>query len=318
MDQRNDSGQAISGLCRAFQLTNDPKYMEACKSALRTFDHEIAEGGVRFVDEKGYVWYEEVAVNPPAHILNGFIFALFGIYDYYRVTKDTHALSLFNQGIRTLKDKLHLYDTGGIIRYDLLTKGQLFRFKVTPKHPEDEHPIDKVVLSVEGSLSTLDIGSEGDDSESLTGSFLWYQPEEAHQDWGKSYNLDGRTVRNYTNRAARYSHAAFRVALPKEMPWEAQDIELVAEVFYKDVSTEKVFLEIHDGERYHRLGQLENKNDGRWKTIRFSFPSSFLRFGGRLSEGYHGLVVKQLKGLYNITGDAFFSNMSSKWAERTR
>ena len=36
-------------------------------------------GGVIFEDKKKDFWIEEYIVHPPTHILNGFIWALFGV-----------------------------------------------------------------------------------------------------------------------------------------------------------------------------------------------------------------------------------------------
>jgi hypothetical protein len=252
-----------------------------------------------------------VAVSPPAHILNGFIFALFGLYDYYRVTQDEHALELFNAGIETLRSKLHLYDTGRVTRYDLLLRGQLLRLIVPGRQPQSRYPIDKVVLTMDSAMNVLDIGTEGDsNSSNITGSFIY-----AETDWSPPYVADGRTaVRDYLdNPDANYEHGAFRLKLPKEIPWTAEGVSLRVEIYYKDITTEEIHLEIYDGERYHRIGTIEGLNDGKWKSEEFTFPSEWLHFGGRLAKSYHNLVVRQLKGLYNITGDPFFLTMSEKW-----
>jgi hypothetical protein len=51
-------------------------------------------------------------------------------------------------------------------------------------------------------------------------------------DWGPSYTLDGRTVRDYLNNAeAKYEHGAFRIRLPKEIPWAAENIQLRIQIY---------------------------------------------------------------------------------------
>ncbi len=42
------------------------------------------------------------------------------IYEYYKITGDTRALSLFEKGVDELKRHLHEYDTGSWTRYDLV------------------------------------------------------------------------------------------------------------------------------------------------------------------------------------------------------
>lgn len=115
-------GQAISVLLRAYQLTGDERYFSAAKRALGAFDVDIEMGGVKTVDIDGLIWYEEYPSDPPSHVLNGFIFALLGIYDFYRVTNDAHILDLFNEGIKTLENRLVLYDTGYWTTYDLVIR----------------------------------------------------------------------------------------------------------------------------------------------------------------------------------------------------
>jgi hypothetical protein len=43
-------------------------------------------------------------------VLNGWIFTLFGLYDYYLITKDLDALDFFNNSSKTLSKKLEIFD----------------------------------------------------------------------------------------------------------------------------------------------------------------------------------------------------------------
>jgi len=115
-------GLAISVLLRAYQLTDDKKYLDVAEKSYKAFEENIENGGVRFVDEEGSAWIEEYAIIPPPHVLNGFLFAVFGIYDFYRVTKSKDALSLFNKEISTLEKNIQRYDIGYWSLYNLLDK----------------------------------------------------------------------------------------------------------------------------------------------------------------------------------------------------
>lgn len=53
---------------------------------------------------------------------------MFGIYDYYRVTKEEKVLSLFNEAIETLKKILPEYDPGYWSKYSLYEKRDLTHF----------------------------------------------------------------------------------------------------------------------------------------------------------------------------------------------
>lgn len=105
-------GQGISVLVRAHKESFEEKYFEAARKAFQSFQRSISEGGVSVTDESGDLWLEEYLVNPPTHILNGFIWALWGVYDYILATNDPDAQELFSKGVRTLLHNMGRYDLG--------------------------------------------------------------------------------------------------------------------------------------------------------------------------------------------------------------
>jgi hypothetical protein len=105
-------GQGISVLVRAHKESGDARYIEAAARALASFYNSVAGGGVAFTDEHGDLWFEEYLVNPPTHILNGFIWAAWGVYDYYLATHDDKALDLYSRAVKTLVHNLNRYDVG--------------------------------------------------------------------------------------------------------------------------------------------------------------------------------------------------------------
>ena len=105
-------GQGISLLVRAHKESGDSCYLDAAQRALASFYKPTAEGGVVFADDHGDLWFEEYIVSPPTHILNGFIWAAWGVYDYYLATKDNTAQQLFEGAVRTLTRNLACYDLG--------------------------------------------------------------------------------------------------------------------------------------------------------------------------------------------------------------
>src|SRR5262245_18145014 len=78
-------GQGISLLVRAHHETGEKAYLDTAKRAFATFLNNVGAGGVVYVDENGDTWFEEYIVSPPTHILNGFIWATWGVYDYFLV-----------------------------------------------------------------------------------------------------------------------------------------------------------------------------------------------------------------------------------------
>jgi heparosan-N-sulfate-glucuronate 5-epimerase len=112
-------GQGISVLVRAHKESGDSRYFDAAQRALASFYRPVKEGGVAFTDETGDLWFEEYIVSPPTHILNGFIWAMWGIYDYFLATKDIASHELFSRGLKTLLHNLDRYDLGFWSLYEL-------------------------------------------------------------------------------------------------------------------------------------------------------------------------------------------------------
>jgi heparosan-N-sulfate-glucuronate 5-epimerase len=112
-------GQGISLLVRAHAETGNSAYLEAAKRAFESFKNPTSEGGVTFTDSHGDLWFEEYIVDPPTHILNGFIWAAWGVFDYYKATGDRAAGELFQRATRTLLRNLHRYDLGFWSLYEL-------------------------------------------------------------------------------------------------------------------------------------------------------------------------------------------------------
>src|SRR5580698_8402882 len=112
-------GQGVSLLLRAHSHANadDQKYQRAAEKAFVALTRPIAEGGVLFEDSvsehsRGNLWIEEYLVNPPTHILNGFIWALWGVFDFWLVRADSSAKQIFDRGVATLVHNLPRFDTG--------------------------------------------------------------------------------------------------------------------------------------------------------------------------------------------------------------
>jgi len=112
-------GQGISLLVRVAQETGKSAYLEAAARAVVSFSKSIQEGGVVFTDQAGDIWFEEYIVSPPTHILNGFIWAAWGVYDFYLATKEKTTPELFNRAVATLRKNLDRYDMGFWSLYEL-------------------------------------------------------------------------------------------------------------------------------------------------------------------------------------------------------
>ena len=112
-------GQGVSMLARAHRLTGTSRYLDAAHAAALSFGVPVDRGGVSFWDKEGRIWFEETVVHPPTHILNGFIWASWGLYDLSLHAGDDDAGALFAQGTDTLEECLPRFDMGFWSMYDL-------------------------------------------------------------------------------------------------------------------------------------------------------------------------------------------------------
>jgi len=101
-------GEILGVLTRTFLTTGDTVYLEA---AHRTFNTMLRPQGEAvpwtvFVDSLGCYWIEEYPTEAPSKTLNGFIFAIYGVYDYYLLTKDPGAEQVLQKSLSTVKNYL--------------------------------------------------------------------------------------------------------------------------------------------------------------------------------------------------------------------
>lgn len=111
-------GQAISLLSRISHETKDPKYLDTCQLAMKPFYVTVADGGL-MRDFFGHVYLEEYPTILPNYALNGFLFTLIGIFDYWQISEDVQAKNLYNKLINTVEYCLPYYDSDGISFYHL-------------------------------------------------------------------------------------------------------------------------------------------------------------------------------------------------------
>jgi heparosan-N-sulfate-glucuronate 5-epimerase len=105
-------GQGISLLVRAHSESRETRYLDAAQQAFASFNHPVEKGGVTFTDNRGDLWFEEYIVSPPTHILNGLIWAAWGVYDYFLATQHPAAQTLWSRAVQTLLLNLDGYDLG--------------------------------------------------------------------------------------------------------------------------------------------------------------------------------------------------------------
>ena len=112
-------GVGLSVLVRAHALLKDDRYLEAAHRTFESLRTPIEDGGVLYTDPRGGVWIEEYIVHPPTHILNGFLWAMWGVHDYKLATGSSEAAEFFEACLTTVRNNLHRYDTGFWSLYEL-------------------------------------------------------------------------------------------------------------------------------------------------------------------------------------------------------
>ena len=120
-------GEAISLYLRMYQALGDEALLDTAIRSYRFLGREYDEGGVRRYDEAGNLWLEEFPSEPPSFVLNGFVYAVLGLYDLYRVTGDSAVKADIDRCVASLTRNLHRFDAGYWSLYDLRRK-ELVRY----------------------------------------------------------------------------------------------------------------------------------------------------------------------------------------------
>ncbi|MBI5102209.1 MAG: ABC transporter ATP-binding protein [Nitrospirae bacterium] len=124
-----------------------------------------------------------------------------------------------------------------------------------------KHPVRNIILKINGNeIERLRVGDAMDNDVGQKAHIL---ASPGYMEWGAPVLMDGGYVRRIEGLGGKYAHAPFVFSVPV---WIEDIKQAVLEVEYKDISDEIIFVEVYDGEKYNRLGGLEGRNDGKWKT----------------------------------------------------
>lgn len=120
-------GQTLALFVRLYEVTNKKEYLETANKIFNSFTNLKGESNLWtvLVDNNGYYWIEEFPKDESDDTLNGFIYGLYGVYDYYELTKNQEAKKVFQGSLTTLKHYLPQFRVeGGISYYCLKHKKQ--------------------------------------------------------------------------------------------------------------------------------------------------------------------------------------------------
>lgn len=111
-------GEAASLLVRMHRESGDARYAEAAVKALDPMRRPSADGGAS-AELDGRWFPEEYPTDPGSFVLNGAVFALWGLRDVAVGLGDAGAARDFDAGVDALAASIHRWDTGSWSRYDL-------------------------------------------------------------------------------------------------------------------------------------------------------------------------------------------------------
>ena len=108
-----DRGTALTALVRGG--LKDPVWNDVARQAIGIF-RTAPPDGVAQVTPQG-THYLQYSYDTKLHILNGFIQAINGLFDYAKLTGDQEGWDLFAAGRKRAEYELPRYDTGGWSKY---------------------------------------------------------------------------------------------------------------------------------------------------------------------------------------------------------
>ena len=128
-------GQIVSVLVRSYFLTSNPELLDLIQKTLNLMVQPKEEGGLLTHTPEGGVWIEEYPSQNPSLVLNGFVFAIFGLADYLSIFHKHEAIgNLYEDSLISLKESIKYYDTGDWLKYsrysDTLVSEHYMNFQI--------------------------------------------------------------------------------------------------------------------------------------------------------------------------------------------
>lgn len=112
-------GEGASLLIRAYKEFKNERYLLAANRAIEFMLKPLEKGGTaEYINDE--VFLKEFTNKPI--VLNGWIFSLFGLYDYLKIDNAPEKMSIYNRSILTLINHIKHFDNGYWSKYDLGNK----------------------------------------------------------------------------------------------------------------------------------------------------------------------------------------------------
>ncbi len=109
-------GEGVSLLARGYKEFGNQLYFQQCRKAVDFMLKSVNDGGTTLYDDGDVVLLEYTHKAP---VLNGWIFALWGLYDWVIMSGESNALQLYNASLESLVKFLPRFSCGYWSMYDL-------------------------------------------------------------------------------------------------------------------------------------------------------------------------------------------------------
>jgi len=117
-------GQALSAFLKYYSASEDNLYLQSAEKIFNSYFKLMQNGSpwISGIDGENYLWFEEYPDSgQPNKTLNGMIFAIYGLYDYYQETLDQQCLDLLKISITTIQKYIEYFRVEGEQSYYCLT-----------------------------------------------------------------------------------------------------------------------------------------------------------------------------------------------------
>ncbi|MBC8190855.1 MAG: hypothetical protein ISR87_04660 [Candidatus Marinimicrobia bacterium] len=105
-------GQVLSALSLLYRTTGDVKYLDYAEPVFKSFTKLKSNNDpwIVYIDSADNLWIEEYPFDDPTNVLNGFIFGIFGLYDYYLCDQQNELRKfILNATITTIENNIQRY-----------------------------------------------------------------------------------------------------------------------------------------------------------------------------------------------------------------
>lgn len=115
-------GTVLTVFSHLYEVTDEEEYRETADAIFRSFTNvqQVASDDWATIaspltempgdeDEPDYFWVEEYPVEPPQHVLNGFVVGLFGLYDYWHHVDSEAGYDPLCAALTTVEDNIEAY-----------------------------------------------------------------------------------------------------------------------------------------------------------------------------------------------------------------